>query len=92
MGGWGTYLIPQFPTNDSVKDDRFPPVHRHAMFDVPTHSTGHNNLLKISSISHKIINRISVTDPDDILFDHGAFIQILRCIVGCCPIIFSPLS
>ena len=62
------------------------------MFDVPTHSPGQYNLLKISSLSHKIINRISVTDPDDILFDNGAFIQILRCMVARCPIIFSPLS
>jgi hypothetical protein len=31
-----------------------------------------------------------VTDPDDILFDNGAFIQILRGIVGCCPDNFHP--
>ena len=60
------------------------------MFDVPTHSPGQHNLLKISSLSHEIINRILVTDPDDILFDSRAFIQILRGIVGCCPDNFYP--
>ena len=38
------HLIPQFPTNDSVKDNRFPPVHQHAMLDVPAHSPGQHSI------------------------------------------------
>lgn len=48
------------------------------MLDVPMHSPDKHKLFPIPPLSLQIIYRVPVTNPDHVLFDNRAFVQIVR--------------
>lgn len=65
-----------------IKNNRLLPINQHTMLNVCPYSSGQNDHLEVTTFSNKILDGISVPDPNDILFNNRSFIK-LSCSIVC---------
>ena len=61
------------------------------MHQVQAHSSGQNNFLQIAALANEILDRIAMTDSDDLLFDDRSIVQFRVDVVWpVAPMSFTP--
>ena len=66
----------------SVEDDSAVLVGQQAMVQVPIDGAGENDFFEISPEADESVHALPMRDPDDVLFDDGALVELFGDVVG----------
>ena len=66
----------------SVEDDGSVFIGQQAMVKVPIDGAGEHDFFEIAAEADEIVHALAVGDPDDVLLDDGAFVELLCDVVG----------